>query len=283
MSFSDMISNFSSNEGKTNTQHEVEMNPLQDAWSQMSSVASSVVTSAKQSSAGFKIPIPQSEDSENVSLENTWSKMTKSASAAANSAKKSTVGIAAQAGLKINIETNDEKEGGGDEENLMSGASDVASGLNEELSGLCPTMTYKQRVIGALSCIGLGLILDIFASIAFFMGKAHVADYAVLYTLGNITAICGSGFIVGPMKQAKLMFKPVRRIACIIYLSTMIATIVVAILFGDILLIFSLLIIQYCALIWYGASFVPFGRSCIIKACKVFGKGVKKGVGLDEG
>mmetsp|Transcript_13820 Transcript_13820/g.16462 ORF Transcript_13820/g.16462 Transcript_13820/m.16462 type:complete len:276 (+) Transcript_13820:90-917(+) len=275
MSFSNMIAGLSSKETKS---QEVEMNPLEDAWSQMTSVASSMATSAKQTTSGFKIPVPQSEE-ESVSLENAWSKMTKSATAAANSAKKSTVGIAQQAGIKINLEEDKQ----GDEENLMTGANEAANGLNEELTGLCPALTYKQRIIGAASCIGLGLVLDLFASLAFFMGKAHVTDYAVLYTLGNITAICGSGFIVGPMKQAKVMCKPVRRIACTIYLSTMVATILVAVLYPSIPLIFTLLIIQYCALIWYGASFIPFGRSCIIKSCKVFGKGVQKGVGLDGG
>lgn len=160
--------------GEPSQPQEVEMNPLQDAWSSMKATASSVASNAKKTSSNFKIPVPTSE--EDVTLESTWSKMTKSAAAAANSAKKSVAPIAATAGIDLSV--NDETEG--DEENLMSGAaSGAANELNEELKGICPSLTYKQRIYGALACIGLGLVLDIFASLAFWMGKAHVADYAV--------------------------------------------------------------------------------------------------------
>ena len=214
--------------------------------------------------------------------------MSASASAAAKSAKSGTVAAAATAGIALpaSMAAASGSSATSDEENLMesgmAGARSAAGELNSEMSGLCPSLTYKQRIIGAASCAALGLIIDIFATLALFMGKAHAADYAVLYTVGNMTAICGSAFVVGPCRQVKVMCKPVRRVAATVYLGTMVATIFVAIYVGDLLLIFSMLLVQYCALIWYGASFIPFGRTCILKALKTAGGACKKALGLDD-
>lgn len=41
--------------------------------------------------------------------------------------------------------------------------------------------------------------------------------------------MCSSGFLVGPCQQVKLMMKPVRRVAAIIYLGMMIIVLGVAI------------------------------------------------------
>mmetsp|Transcript_29293 Transcript_29293/g.59922 ORF Transcript_29293/g.59922 Transcript_29293/m.59922 type:complete len:246 (+) Transcript_29293:125-862(+) len=212
--------------------------------------------------------------------------MEKAWSQASSTVKASVTPLAALAGLNTSVNGPRTDQPQSDEENLMSdalgavrGASDDAS---QELKGICPGLTYKERLIGALSCAALGLVIDIFATMALLLGKAHIPDFALLYTLGNLTAICGSAFVVGPCRQAKLMCKPVRRIACTIYLGAMVGTIIVAIVYPNILLIFLMMFVQYCALIWYGASFIPYGRTCIIKGCQSVGNGCKKSLALDE-
>ena len=164
----------------------------------------------------------------------------------------------------------------------MEGATGAASNLSNDMCSMCPALTYKQRIIGALCCMGFGLTLDVFATLALTMGKAHIIDYAVFYTLGNVTAICGSGFVVGPAKQLKTMCDPTRRVACTVYLCTMVATLVAAIVNPNVLLIFFMMGIQYCALVWYGASFIPFGRACITKSLGTALSWCKRNVGLDE-
>lgn len=161
MSFlKDFKSSFS---GEQETPQEVEMNPLEDVWSNMKATASSAIDSAKKTTTKFKnTAVPTSE--EDGTLESAWSKMTKQATAAAKSAKKSVAPMAATAGINLTI--NEDEKNEGDEENLMSGASDAANGLSEEMNGICPALTYKQRIYGALGCIGLGLLLDVFASLA---------------------------------------------------------------------------------------------------------------------
>ena len=213
-------------------------------------------------------------------------------SSAAKSAQKVSVGAAqkaAQQAKKAGIHVPDaivpQNDPSSDEENLVGqtigpGAKQAIDEAQQALGGVCPALTYKQRLYGALGCIAFGFLLSIGATLALMGGKKYLSGYAIMYTLGNICSIAGSGFIIGPCRQAKLMCDPIRRVAFTIYFSTMVATILVAIYVMDPLLIFTMIVIQYCALIWYGASFVPFGRACITKACKRAGTYAGSTVGL---
>lgn len=274
------------------------MDSLNSAWKKMSAAATRAAESAKNAASdGLRaMPVPQADGDTQTKLESMWSKVRSSATQAAQSAKYAAAPVAATAGIHINVGQPSERgqRSPSDEEGLMAaGASEargvansVASGLQEELGGLCPKLTYRQRLIGALSCLGVGLLLDLLATLALFMGKAHIVDYAVFYSLGNATAICGSGFLVGPAKQARVMCEPVRRVACAVYLATLVATLVVACTYRSLPLIAAMLIVQYSALVWYGASFIPFGRACLAKACKASctaaGSAAKSGIGLGE-
>ena len=73
-------------------------------------------------------------------------------------------------------------------------------------------------------------------------------------------------FIFGPMAQLKTMFKPIRRAATIIYLITIVTTLVFAFAIenpGP--LVLCSLAVQFIAMIWYCASYVPYGRKMIKK------------------
>jgi len=232
-------------------------------------------------SSSFNGDEANNDDSSTVemssSLESAWAQAKAKAAYTANQGKILGLAAASSAGIVLPAQMQAPPEN--DEESLVGGAVGEAQ---EETCKLCPALTYKQRVIGAACCVGFGFLLDSMASLTLFLGKAHVTDFAVFYTLGNVTAICGSGFIVGPARQLKTMCDSTRRIACAIYLSTMVMTIVAAVMYPDVLLVFALLVVQYAALIWYGASFVPFGRTCLVKAMKTAGNAMKKCTGLEQ-
>lgn len=44
----------------------------------------------------------------------------------------------------------------------------------------------------------------------------------VLYAIGTIISLAATGFLVGFLKQLKMMFKPVRLIASIVFLITIV-------------------------------------------------------------
>lgn len=79
------------------------------------------------------------------------------------------------------------------------------------------------------------------------------------------------------MNQLKKMFKKTRVVVTIVFLGAMIATLLVAFLMPETpekanptkrLLIMSLIIVQFCAYIWYSLSYIPFGRALAKKCCK---------------
>ena len=98
--------------------------------------------------------------------------------------------------------------------------------------------------------------------------RRHIPEYAAFYTCGNLISIAASAFFVGPRRQLKLMCEPVRRVACAIFIGTMILTLVMALTYPVPLLLIVMLVVQYCALIWYGASFIYGGRTCLKAAIK---------------
>lgn len=70
---------------------------------------------------------------------------------------------------------------------------------------------------------------------------------------------------VGPVRQLKNMFAPIRVWATVIFLASMAVTLVFAlVLHSPAAIVF--VIIQYAALIWYSASYIPYGRT-MIKKC----------------
>jgi hypothetical protein len=70
-------------------------------------------------------------------------------------------------------------------------------------------------------------------------------------------------FLVGPMKQVKYMFDKTRIIATLIYIVCLIGTLWAALTRQSIWLILFLLIMQFCALVWYTISYIPGARNAL--------------------
>ena len=151
--------------------------------------------------------------------------------------------------------------------------SDEAS-LLEELNAQCK-LTKRQRIYGALFCYALGGILSFFSTLLLMSHKPR--QFAACYSLGSCCGIGSSMFLVGPCRQFKVMCLPVRRIAATVWISTMIVTITVAIAFPRAGLVVMILVsIQYAAMLWYGASYIPYGRTLIKKSVKRVASTVSK-------
>ena len=140
----------------------------------------------------------------------------------------------------------------------------------EEQFNDCCSLSRKQRLYGWLFCMLLGGFLEFLSTVFFWGGKQHIAEFAISYSLGNLCSIGSSCFFVGPVRLFKVMFKEERRTAAIIYVSCLSACIGIAVEFPTWTLpLLIVIVVQYCALVWYGLSFVPFGRSLF---CKCFRK-----------
>ncbi|CAM9396934.1 unnamed protein product [Discosporangium mesarthrocarpum] len=133
--------------------------------------------------------------------------------------------------------------------------------FTDEMSEVCPKLTYQQRIIGFAVCIGLGYLLSFMSTLMVL--SSDLRRFATLYVLGSFIALSATGFLLGPRRQCKKMFHKSRRVACITYLVLLVAVLVVAVVGADFIIVLVLLILQAMAAIWYSASYIPYGRAMI--------------------
>ena len=140
--------------------------------------------------------------------------------------------------------------------------------------GCMPSLTYQQRMWGFGFCFAAGSLCSFLAALSWIPGKNSAlhdpTKFAIPYSLGNIVAILSTGFLWGFKGQCKKMWHPVRRIASGVYLLFLFATLIVSFTMkgnGVFYIVIILVIIQALALIWYCASYIPFGRTMIKSIC----------------
>lgn len=107
-----------------------------------------------------------------------------------------------------------------------SGSGGILAGndMDKMCGGL--ELTRKQRFIGFGCCFVGGIIISFLSTILLATGS--VSAFAVLYTVGNVISLAGTGFLVGFITQFKKMFDPIRLVASLIFLGSMVATLIVA-------------------------------------------------------
>jgi len=138
--------------------------------------------------------------------------------------------------------------------------------LYEEVTGICPSLSMKQRIIGFAVCLGLGLICCIMSLFSIPSIVLHPSSFAIPYTLGNILAVSATAFLIGPLRQLRACLNPTRIIASIVFVLALVLTIVAAFVLQSEILVLLAVIIQFCALTWYALSYIPFARA-ICKNC----------------
>ena len=134
----------------------------------------------------------------------------------------------------------------------------------EENNSIFPTLSLKDRLIGFAICFVFGYLLEFMALgslVGLLLGRSK--KFAFLYTTGNIISIFGTFFLIGPQRQLKYMLDPIRKGASLIFIFSIILTIISIYLFKSKLLVILCVIIQFGAFIWYVMSYIPYGRDCL--------------------
>ena len=148
----------------------------------------------------------------------------------------------------------------------------VAQQVEDEVCAFCPKLTYKQRLIGFVCCFGTGVLLEFGSFIRIVeLVKGDPAPFAIMYSIGNVVAICGSFFLAGPLKQVKSMFSKTRVVATTVYLVAIVLTLFCA--FYDQMpaqapIIVLLILVQFLALTWYFLSYIPYARDFVTNTFK---------------
>eukprot|EP01023_Acetabularia_acetabulum_P009189 TRINITY_DN14065_c0_g1_i4.p2 TRINITY_DN14065_c0_g1~~TRINITY_DN14065_c0_g1_i4.p2 ORF type:complete len:165 (-),score=14.45 TRINITY_DN14065_c0_g1_i4:1526-2020(-) len=124
------------------------------------------------------------------------------------------------------------------------------------------TLTWTQRLWGFGICFAVGMLFTIIS--IWFVFVLNFKGFGVFYTLGSIATIASTFFLMGPLKQFKRMFKYNRWIASLVYVGSIILTLVVAFAMKNSgFLVLILVVIQFCAMIWYILTYVPGGQAML--------------------
>ncbi|UZJ55079.1 hypothetical protein CBS101457_004399 [Exobasidium rhododendri] len=122
-------------------------------------------------------------------------------------------------------------------------------------------LSRKERIIGFVSCLVLGFALSLIGTVMLFIGLTTL--FAVLYSIGLIISLIGSGFLVGFLRQLRLMFQPVRVVATGILFACLVMVWISAFVLNIAVLALIFVIILYLAYIWYTLSYIPYARSFV--------------------
>jgi len=141
--------------------------------------------------------------------------------------------------------------------NPFAAAPPAESDLGDDMWGLSRT----QRMYGFGICFLVGVVISFMSTI--FLSTGSIIAFGVIYTFGNIVCLLSTSFLVGPGKQLKTAFAKTRVGATIIYLVSMGATLFCAIFLHSVLLTLICCIVQFCALLWYSLSYIPYARTLV--------------------
>ncbi|BEI82700.1 hypothetical protein CcaverHIS002_0305680 [Cutaneotrichosporon cavernicola] len=121
-------------------------------------------------------------------------------------------------------------------------------------------LSRTERLMAFAGCFFGGFACSMLGAILLITGQSGA--FAVLFGVGAIISLVGTGFLIGFKRQAKLMFKPVRIVATIIMLVALALTFVMAFLVGGgVAIIF--VVIQWFAMLWYSLSYIPYARDAV--------------------
>lgn len=135
---------------------------------------------------------------------------------------------------------------------------------NQKNESLFPTLSWKERAVGFMVCFSLGFLIDLlsFGSIIGLFGDP--SKFAITYSLGVIVALMGTSFLIGPTRQIKSMGQPTRIVTSSIFLTSIVGTLVSALIIHENILTFVCIIIEFTSFFWYCLSYIPYGRQCFV-------------------
>lgn len=129
-----------------------------------------------------------------------------------------------------------------------------------------PTLDWEDRVMGFLGCYAIGFALSVTSIWSFPQLLAgHPGPFAWKYALGGLLGIASTTFLVGPRAQMRSMAAPVRAGATAVYLGSIAATLFSAAVLRVAPVTLAAMVLQFVALAYYSASYIPFGRHLLTK------------------
>ncbi|XP_027699365.1 vesicle transport protein SFT2A [Vombatus ursinus] len=148
---------------------------------------------------------------------------------------------------------------------VLSGQDDEEQGLTSQVLDVS-TLSWNTRLRWFAICFICGILCSLIGTSLLWL-PGGVKLFAVFYTLGNISALASTCFLMGPVKQLKKMFESTRLFATVIMLLCLVLTLCAALWWHKNGLALLFCILQFLAMSWYSLSYIPYARDAVKKCC----------------
>ncbi|KAL6115098.1 sft2d2 [Pungitius sinensis] len=138
-----------------------------------------------------------------------------------------------------------------------------------ERANQASTLAWGTRMKGFVVCFVLGIVSSILGSCLLWVPRVGLAVFAVLYSVGNLSALASTMFLIGPCRQLKTMFAKERALATVIMGVCLVLTLCAAFWWKNNGLALLFCVLQFLAFAWYGLSYIPFARDGVMKLCSM--------------
>ncbi|XP_054479674.1 vesicle transport protein SFT2B-like [Anoplopoma fimbria] len=152
---------------------------------------------------------------------------------------------------------------------VLSGQDEGHSDGILERANQVSTLAWGTRMKGFAVCFVLGIVCSILGSCMLWIPRVGLAVFAVLYSVGNISALASTMFLIGPCRQVKTMCAKERAFATVIMMVCLVLTLCAAFWWKNNGLALLFCVLQFLAFAWYGLSYIPFARDGVIKLCSM--------------
>ncbi|KAK4302127.1 hypothetical protein Pmani_001723 [Petrolisthes manimaculis] len=161
--------------------------------------------------------------------------------------------------------TNNNNDNGvdGDEDGATSSSSSSSSSwFSSAQSDPCfPSLGRKQRIMGFLVCVVMGLVCFSLAAMYFPLLVFKARKFALLFTLGSLFSVMSFSFLWGPINHLKHLFSAERIMFTSVYFISLFATLYFALSLQSTILTSISAVVQVVSLLCFVLSNIPGGQT----------------------
>ncbi|XP_064078646.1 uncharacterized protein LOC135196110 [Macrobrachium nipponense] len=152
--------------------------------------------------------------------------------------------------------------GGVQDEETGGTSTSSSSWFSSAQSDPCfPSLGRKQRILGFLACVTMGLICFSLAAMYFPLLVFKARKFSLLFTLGSLFSVLSFSFLWGPVNHLKHLFSAERLLFTSVYFSSLFATLYFALSLQSTILTSIAAIVQVVALLCFVLSNIPGGQT----------------------
>lgn len=147
------------------------------------------------------------------------------------------------------------------EEGQASGKGSWFGSNDQQQNDCLPSLTKKQRIIGFMMCLFMGVLNFALASMYFPVLILYARKFALLFSLGSLFTMGSFSLLWGPVNHVKHLFSKERLPFTIVYLTTLVGTLYFALGLRSTLFTTIAAVGQILALTWFTLSYIPGGQT----------------------